>query len=118
VCQRDLVSALSRQTVTFRCTMSMSLPFERSRTYSLTSTNEMSEMETGHSVDVVSEMVQEVIKVAQKFGNAVQLVIWLRFHSSATEDVDHNAFMTRTLGRSLRRMVILSSSTTNILALL
>ena len=33
---------------TLRCTMGMSLPFERSRIYSLESISEMSQMECGH----------------------------------------------------------------------
>merc|ERR1712136_735327 len=42
-------------------------------------------------VDVVSKSFQEVVKVAQKLESKVQPVIGLGFHSSAMEDVDHDA---------------------------
>ena len=42
-------------------------------------------------VDVGSKSFQEVVKVAQKLENTVQPVIGLGFHSSALEDVDHDA---------------------------
>ena len=41
---------------------------------------------------LVSQSFQEVFNVAWKFENAVPPVIALSFHSSSTEDVDHEAF--------------------------
>ena len=41
---------------------------------------------------LVSQSFQEVFNVAWKLENAVPPVIALSFHSSATEDVDHEAF--------------------------
>ena len=42
-------------------------------------------------VDVVSKRSQEVITVAKEIENTVQPVIWLGFHSSAIENVGHEA---------------------------
>ena len=40
-----------------------------------------------------SQEFQEVINIAQKIENSVQLVIGLRFHSPATKDVDHELWL-------------------------
>ena len=69
-------------------------------------------------VDMVSSSLLEVITVAQKFENTMQPVLGLGFHSSAIEDVDHDAYTTWTLGWCLATTVILSCSMTRVLALM
>ena len=88
-------SMTTKQTPAHRCTMSVSLEFERSPICMLSSTSEMSLMECGHPGNFLftwSRMgFHEVITVAEKIENTVQPVFSLDFHTSTIEDIDHVA---------------------------